>query len=366
MFFTSHRHSALHRLRNLAYRSGPSAISAWALAEMVCYSKPHLNHLPSFLRVFEQHFHHVGVPSEIFSPIRFSSHRYDLAKVNVPAVGLHGVGPVPPIRRRLAPTKEHMYLLWQMAVENSQRPATLARLYREFIDAVTSSLHVPPNLYPPPPLVPHTRQSPSPPSKTEDANVEYLQPIPPRILYDARIFHVFIDKFFSFGFLSYATRVVLDMFRLESVPDAETLDKFSNGLRFKPDLAAVERRLEYWGKATTRALRWALNDTDHPAQRDSTDATRQRILTFFYCATVRNLVREGRREDAALIATRFLERVPTSSGHTKAALQQELLKLPRPDTETGAFLMSEMWGTNSIWLVVSRHAPLVSATQASH
>ncbi|PIL23558.1 hypothetical protein GSI_14871 [Ganoderma sinense ZZ0214-1] len=333
-FLASRQHSILHRLRNLAYRSGPSAISSWVLAEMIYYSKPYRNHPASFLRVFEQHFHHVGVPSEIFNPVFSSEHRFDLAKVNASAVGLHQVGPAPPIRRRLAPTREHMYLLWKAVVENAQRPATVARLYREFVDAVTSSLHVPQNVYPLPRLVPYTRPNPAPSSKPQDASVEYLKPIPLRILYDTRIFHVFIDKFLSFGFLTHATRVVLDMFRLQSVPNAVTLNKFAEGLRFKPDLAAVERRLEYWEKAATRALRWPLDVADHPVQHDSVDATEERILMFFYRATVRNLVREGRREDAVLVAARFLELFPAGPTDQKT-LEQELLKPSRVEMEAG-------------------------------
>ncbi len=342
-FLTSRRHSALHRLRNLAYRSGPSAISSWALAEMICYAKPHRNHLASFLHVFGHHFHHVGVPTEIFNTI-YSEHRYHLAKVNVPTVGLHQVGPVPPIRRRLAPTKEHMYLLWKMVIENAQRPATVARLYREFVDAVTSSLHIPRHAYSAPRLVPNTRPSPSPPSNTKGASVEYLRPIPPRVLYDKRIFHAFIDKFFSFGFLSYATRVVLDMFHFESVPDAETLHKFANGLRFLPDLAAVERRLEYWEKTVTRALARAPDIADRSTQRDSAETTRQHMLMFFYRATIRNLVREGRRDDAVHVAARFWELVPAGPVYRKV-LEQELSKPRKPGAETGA-VWSALWDRN--------------------
>ncbi|KAI1788683.1 hypothetical protein LXA43DRAFT_894242 [Ganoderma leucocontextum] len=329
-FLTSNQQSTLHRLRNLAYRSGPSAISSWVLAEMICYAKPHRNYLDSFLHVFEQHFDHVGVPTEIFKPIYFSEHRHDLSKLKVPTVGLHQVGPVPPIRRRLAPTKEHMYLLWRMVVENAQRPATVARLYREFINAVTLSLSVPQNAYPLPRLVPTTRPNPSTPSNTEDSSVDYLQSIPPRALYDRRIFHVFIDKFFSFGFISYATRVVVDMFHLTFVPVAETRNKFVDGLQFLPDLAAVERRLGYWERTVARTRAWAQDFPDRSAPRDSAEVTRQRMLMFFYRTTIRKLVREGRREDAAHVASRFVELVPAGPAYRKA-LEQELLEPPHSE-----------------------------------
>ena len=308
---------------------------------MICYAKPHRNHLDSLLHVFEHHFHHDGVPTEICKPVYFSEHRLDLSKAKVRTVGLHQVGPLPPIRRRLAPTKEHMYLLWRMVVENAQRPATVTRLYREFVDAVTSSYTAPRNAYPLPRLVPTTQSSPSPPSNTEELSVEYLQPIPPRALYDRRIFRVFIDKFFSFGFLSYATRVIVAMFHLQAVPDAETLDRFAKGLQFKPDLAAVERRLEYWEKTVARARAWTPHIADRLPPPERTEANRQRMLLFFYRATIRTLVREGRQEDAAHVAARFLELVPAGPAYRKV-LEQELLEPPHIEASTGALLVSEL------------------------
>ncbi|TBU38510.1 hypothetical protein BD309DRAFT_1022803 [Dichomitus squalens] len=312
VFLQSDRKSALRRLRNLAYRSGPSAISTWALAEMTFYANR--NYFQSLLHVFEQHFDHVGVPPEIFDPIHFSEQRHDLTKVKVPAVALQQIGPVPSIYRRLPPSKEHTYLLWRMAVKHAKRPASAARLYRAFVNVVTETRSIPRNVYP----LPRLPSPVMPPA--EGQNMEYLRPMPPRILYDARYFDVFVNKFFSYGFISYATRVIVDMFCLGFAPHIRTRDAFMKGLMFKPGQAAVERRLQYWQKTVDRAIAQAQN---LPGRSASPEQLRGRMLSFFFRATVRRLMQDGRRQEAIYVA-QHLTQVASARSELKNVLKRDL------------------------------------------
>lgn len=315
VFLRSGRETALRRLRSLAYRSGPSAISTWTLAEMTFYANRGYSQL--LLHVFEQHFDHVGVPPDIFSPVYFSEQRHDLTKVKVPDISLKRLGPVPSIYRRLPPSKEHIYLLWRTAVKSAKRPGSTARLYRAFVKVVIEARGIPRDAYPLPRLPYSVNQA------IANTDVEYLRPIPPRVLYDARYFDVFVNKFFSYSFISYATRVVVDMFCLGFVPHIRTREAFMKGLRFKPGLEAVERRLQYWEKTVDRAIKVAQGLPHHPVHRISVEQLRGTMLSFFFRATIWKLTQDGRREEAIHVAQSLMQ-VASANSALKNALKRDL------------------------------------------
>lgn len=299
------RLSLLGRIRNLAYRSGDSSISTWALAEMIHCETYYIGKLSALLAVFEYHFHLVGVPQSMFKHIFTSPHRLAIPPVKRPPNEIALLGRPPSFRRRLQPTLQHMYVLWRAVIKGVHNPITLSRLYRDFVKTVIASRRLDSSDYPVSPLFPPNAISRST-SYAQDTG--YMQPIPPHSLYDIRFFNAFLAQFWHFNSPLHLTRVILDLVCLGFEPDGVTRNIFVHALRLKPDMVDVFRVLTYWERKVDRLCEVLVTMSDDTSPSTSTFAkvdpkrTRQLLLEFFYCCAIQRLTRDGRADHAREVA----------------------------------------------------------------
>ncbi|RPD55984.1 hypothetical protein L227DRAFT_614862 [Lentinus tigrinus ALCF2SS1-6] len=328
VFLDIGRLNLVRRIRSLAYRSGYSAISTWALAEMIYYQAFGRKSLSAFLSVFEHHFYLVGVPQIIFDPVLISEHRLRIPPLHKPKGNLYLLGPPPTLRRRLQPSLYHTYMLWRTVVHGVRRPATLVRLYRSFFEQVAASrrIHVSPALLPP--LLSHKRVFARPAPSRPSADAEYMKPIPPHSVYDVRFFNIFITMFARFQFWPYLTRVIIDLHRLGFHRDDGTQNAFMQQLRLSRDMQSVHRLLNYWEDTVDRACKelkntqWKDEPTEHSTEpvveKPDPETMKRYILTFFYLATIRRLVLDGRTDHAREVIERFTQAVPGRKSDRRA------------------------------------------------
>ncbi|TFK89930.1 hypothetical protein K466DRAFT_644678 [Polyporus arcularius HHB13444] len=317
------RSSIATRIRTLAYHSGDSAISTWALAEMIYYQRFGHKSLSAFLSVFEDHFYLVGVPSIIFDPVLVTEFRLRKPSVKGLKGDLHLLGPHPTLRRRLQPSLHHTYMLWRTVAHGVRRPATLVRLYRSFIEQVVASRRIYPSAVLLPPLLTPKRGSPRPAPTPPEANSHGMRPIPPHSSYDVRFFNIFIAMFGRFQFWPYLTRTIIDLHRLGFQRDHYTQNAFMQQLRFPKDMKSAHRLLSYWEDRVDRACKeledahWQ-DESAEPSMEPIVDkpdpkVIKGRTLTFFYLASIRRLTLDGRVDDAREVVARFLKAVPETS-----------------------------------------------------
>ncbi|KAI0720770.1 hypothetical protein C8T65DRAFT_273896 [Cerioporus squamosus] len=327
-FLAAGRLSLVARIRTLAYRSGDPAILTWALAEMIYYQSFGRKSLSAFLSVFEHHFYLVGVPRIIFDPVFVSEHRLRIPLVKGPKGALHLLGPPPKLRRRLQPSLYHTYMLWRTVAHGVRRPATLVRLYRSFIEQVVASRRIHPSAALLPPLLKPKRGSPRLPPNPPEAQPRYMKPIPPRSLYDVRFFNIFIAMFGRFQFWPYLTRTIIDLHRLGFQRDHYTQNAFVQQLRLSQDMQSVHRLMTYWEHTVEQACKelkhahWQ-DESAEPAmepivEKPDPDIVKRHTLSFFYLASIRRLIFDGRVDDAHEVAKRFMEAVSGAKSQRRA------------------------------------------------
>lgn len=321
-FLSTGRLSLVKRIRGVAYRSGFRAVATWALAEMIYYQALGRKSLSAFLSVFEHHFYLVGVPQIIFDPVLISEHRLRVPPLQRPKGNLHLLGPPPTLRRRLQPSLYHTYMLWRTVAHGVRRPATLVRLYRSFIEQVVASrrIHVSPALLPPLLKPKPQRGSTRPVMVRPTENAHYLKPIPPHSVYDVRFFNIFIATFARFQFWPYLTRTIIDLHRLGFHRDHSTENAFIQQLRLPEDMCSVQRLMNYWETTVDQACKelekapWSDKTAEkfmEPiVEKPNSEKMRRHALTFFYLASLRRLVLDGRTDHAREVAERFLQVVP--------------------------------------------------------
>ena len=306
LYLSKGRSSLVRRLRTRAYKYGNGCIYTWILAEMICYARAH--NLPSLLSVYERHFYLVGVPSRLFS--------FETAHRLRPAIlsntrclhPLDSLGPHPPLQRRLSPTHHHLYVLWLTATRGIRRPAALVHLYHDFIEILAASRGF--HDYPLPRLLSSSTPRPA------DEKESYSKAKPSMV--SDHFFKIFFSAFYRFKFRPFATKAVIDMFRLGLKPSPGTQATFMMCLRLPSDPHSVGELLDYWEEQ--------VDQTDVPRKRVSM-VFKQSLLSFFYRATLRRLMEDGRHQDALYVAERYMRKVPTEP--TKQFVSIMIAKIKR-------------------------------------
>ncbi|KAI9063758.1 hypothetical protein FKP32DRAFT_1685886 [Trametes sanguinea] len=304
-FLAIGRIALVRRLRTIAYRH-EDQVSLWALAEMTRLDSIHSS-MYTIMKEFEAHFHVVGVPRDLFDTL------WQERRMKTPSEVAQGR---PPLRRKLPPSPHHTHFIWNAVIKRARTSSQVQRLYVQFLEDVAASREFPLDRIP----YMASRGILEPTADPAD----YIRPVPPPCLFNARHFAPFMRAFVRLQLPSLATRVVVDMYALGIKPEhGEVFDAFISALpspsseRTMVDVVRnVEKHLDRADRRRSRDGSSSLNDGEDSPNHSPANSLKTNVLAFVYAAALRGLLLNGQgvSMDAVEVARRFSQNAPYRPG----------------------------------------------------
>ncbi|KAH9847440.1 hypothetical protein C2E23DRAFT_498950 [Lenzites betulinus] len=301
IYLKTGRGSLLRRLRERTYQH-EHLIPRWALAELE-YHHARGHSLATIMKVFESHFHLVGVPQGILDSLWEERGRGRSTGVAQFRPGLH---------RKLPPSAHHTFFIWDVFLRRARTRTQVGNLYKQFLENVAASRDVSPS------RVPYLASLADQESGAEQE--EYLRAIPPPSLFHAGHFALFMNAFTRCGFRTLAARMVVDMYALGIKPDARLSKAFVGSLGYIKPTQPFIPVIGFFGKALRAVDEGAstATATDPHSDADSSppssmrtraaDMLKAETMTFIYAGVIKRLLCDERTAEAVKLASYLVRR----------------------------------------------------------